>query len=147
MFIRRGVDVHQQRPAAQMRAPIRPAQAQVMSMHLNSSSSSAAAGRAPVRSGQPGLTLRSVPSLQCHTMPSARPSGLSWNHNRSCWKSTGGGFLTPTLPCDTRQCTGCFLQPSSVRKTSCCQTVALFPASDQNCCFLQTVNVQEVNDA
>lgn len=123
MFIQRGVDVHHQWPVAQTRVPVRPAQAQVMSMHLKSSSTSAAAGAAPARSGQTGLTLMSVPSLQCHTMPSTRPSGLSWNHKRSCWKSTGGGSLTPTLPCDTRQCTGCLLQPSSVRKTSRCQAV------------------------
>lgn len=61
------------------------------------------------------LTLMSVPSLQCQTMPSTRPSGLSWNQDRSCWKSTGGGFLIPTLPWDTRKWTGCFLLPIPVR--------------------------------
>lgn len=70
-------------------------------------------------SAQQGPTLRSVPSLQCHTMPSTRPSGRSWNQDRSCWKSTGGAFLTSKLPCGTRQCTGCFRLPTSVRTTGC----------------------------
>lgn len=61
------------------------------------------------------LTLMSVPSLQCQTMPSTRPSGLSWNQDRSCWKSTGGRFLIRTLPCGTRKWTGCFLLPTPVR--------------------------------
>lgn len=62
------------------------------------------------------VTLTSVPSLQCQTMPSTRPSRLSWNQACSCWKSTGGGFLIRRLPCDTRQWTGCFLLPSPVER-------------------------------
>lgn len=80
-------------------------------------------GTVSERSGPPDPTLMSVPSLQCHTMPSTRPSGHSWNQDRSCWKSTGGAFLTSKLPCETRQCTGCFLLPTSVRTTSSYRTV------------------------
>lgn len=63
-------------------------------------------------------TFTSVPSLQCHTRPSTRPSGLSWNHERSCWKSTGGGRRTGTPPCGTRKWSGCFLEPSAARRTT-----------------------------
>lgn len=109
--------MNHQWPFTEMRIPIWPPQPQVMSMNLKTKQPlkqlKAFEEVLPVYQSFPTLT--SIPSLQCHTMPSTRASGLSWNQDRSCWKSTGGGCLIQTLPCDTRQCTGCFLFPSPTR--------------------------------
>lgn len=72
------------------------------------------------------VTLTSVPSLQCHTIPSTRPSSLSRNHDSSWWNSTAGAFLTWRIPCGTRTWSGFFLLPKPAVKTSASTTSVFF---------------------